>query len=153
MCEIHPEINRDLLITGAILHDFGKVDELDYVNGFEYTDKGKLLGHIVIIANLIEKEANAISEFPQDLKEQLIHIVLSHQGKLEYASPIVPKTLEAIILYHADELSAKTNAYKSAMFAEMESGQSWTRYLPLAETSVYIPKGIRNKNDFKDTLF
>ena len=97
--------------------------------------------------------SESITDFPKDLKEQLLHIVISHQGKLEYASPVIPKTLEAIVLYQADELSAKTNAYKSAMLAESESGESWTRYLPLAETSIYIPEEIRNKNDYKDTLF
>ncbi len=91
MCEIHAEINKDLLITGAILHDMGKIEELEYESGFDYTDKGKLLGHIVIAANLIEKAASKIENFPEDLKNQFIHLVLSHQGKLEYASPVIPK--------------------------------------------------------------
>ena len=153
MCGIHGEINKDLLITGAILHDMGKIEELEYETGFNYTDKGKLIGHIVIAANLIEKTANKIENFPEDLKNQLIHLVLSHQGKLEYASPVTPKTLEAIVLYHADELSAKTNAYKGAIIAEFDSGNSWTRYLPLAETSLFIPKSFPNSDDFKETLF
>ncbi|PID59456.1 MAG: hydrolase [Ignavibacteriae bacterium] len=153
MCDIHPEVNRDLVISGAILHDLGKIEELEITNGFEYTNKGKLLGHIVIVANLIEKAAVKISDFPEWLKDQLLHLVLSHQGKLEYASPVVPKTLEAIILYHADELSAKTNAYKSAIIAETTGNTNWTRYLPLAETSLYIPKDFGNTNEFKETLF
>ena len=153
MCDIHGEINRDLLITGAILHDMGKIEELEYESGFDYTDKGKLLGHIVIAGNLIEKAASKMGDFPEDLKNQLIHLILSHQGKLEYASPVTPKTLEAIVLYHADELSAKTNAYKGAIIAEFDSGNSWTRYLPLAETSLYIPKVFPNSDDFKETLF
>ncbi len=151
MCNIHSEINRDLILTGAILHDLGKIEELEFGSGFDYTDKGKLLGHIVIVANLIEKEASGIKDFPEDLKNQLIHLVLSHQGKLEYASPVVPKTLEAIVLYHADELSAKSNAYKSAISNEVD--KKWTRYLPLAETSVYIPDSFSKKDDFKETLF
>ena len=153
MCDIHSEINRDLLITGAILHDMGKIEELEYESGFDYTDKGKLLGHIVIAANLIEKAASNIENFPEDLKNQLIHLVLSHQGKLEYASPVTPKTLEAIVLYQADELSAKTNAYKGAILAEFESENSWTRYLHLAETSLFIPKEFPNSDEFKETLF
>lgn len=153
MCEIHGEINKDLLITGAILHDLGKIEELEFETGFNYTDKGKLLGHIVIAANLIEKTANNIENFPEDLKNQLIHLILSHQGKLEYASPVTPKTLEAIVLYHADELSAKTNAYKGAIIAEFDSDSNWTRYLPLAETSLFIPKSFPNSDEFKETLF
>jgi len=153
MCDIHSEINRDLIITGAILHDLGKIEELEFKSGFEYTDKGKLLGHIVIVANIIETECTKIEGFPEELKNHLLHLVLSHQGKLEYASPVVPKTLEAIVLYHADELSAKTNAYKGAIMNEMANDNSWTRYLPLAETSLFIPKSFPTSDDFKDTLF
>lgn len=138
MCSIHSEINRDLLISGALLHDFGKIEELTYETAFDYSDKGKLLGHIMIGALAVEKTASAIENFPGELKERLIHLVLSHQGKLEYASPVEPKTLEAIVLYQADELSAKTNAYKSAIEAEKNKNSKWTRFLPLANTSLMI---------------
>lgn len=139
MCAIHPGIKRDLLICGALLHDFGKTEELTYDSVFDYSDKGKFLGHIVIGAMTIERTASSIPDFPEDLKTHLIHLVLSHQGKLEYASPVEPKTLEAIVLYQADELSAKTNAYKYAIEADKLKGGRWTRFLPLAETSLYIP--------------
>lgn len=155
MCSFHPEVNRDLLLTGAILHDYGKVEELKTDNGFDYTDKGKLMGHIVICSNLINDKASKIEGFPQDLLEHIHHLVLSHQGKLEHASPVIPKTLEAIILYHADELSAKTNAYKQAVsLARQENPDSlWTKYLPLAETQVYVPKIEKIQDEIKDTLF
>jgi 3'-5' exoribonuclease len=146
MCDIHPEINRDLLISGAMLHDFGKVEELSYDSAFEYTDKGKLLGHIVISAMVIDEETKKIPNFPEELKNLLIHIVLSHQGKLENASPIVPKTLEAITLYHTDELSAKVNAYKNALSNQMKTDSKWTRYLPLVLTELY-------KHDFSEGDF
>ena len=152
MCNIHPDLDRDLLFCGAILHDFGKTEELTFEKTFDYTDKGKLLGHIVIAAMEIEKAASNISDFPEDKKNHLIHLVLSHQGKLEYATPVEPKTLEAIVLYHADELSAKTNAYKLAIENDKKTGASWTKYLPLAGTSLFIPQ--ENKEDKpKDTLF
>ena len=153
MCNIHGEINRDLLICGAMLHDFGKTEELQFDTNFDYTDKGKLLGHIVIAAMKIETEASKIPDFPEDLKNQLIHLVLSHQGKLEYASPVEPKTLEAIVLYHADELSAKTNAYKSAIQNDEQTGSNWTRYLPLAGTSLLIPGNNSLNDEPKETLF
>ncbi|HDZ59007.1 MAG TPA: HD domain-containing protein, partial [Ignavibacteriales bacterium] len=102
MCDFHKEMNRDLLIAGAMLHDFGKTEELTYDTAFNYSDKGKLIGHIVICAAMIEEETGKISGFPEELKNLLIHLVLSHQGKLEYASPVVPKTVEAIALYQAD---------------------------------------------------
>ena len=137
MCDIHPEINRDLLICGAMMHDFGKTEELKYKNMFEYSDKGKLIGHIVIAAMLINEEAKKIPGFPEELKNCLIHIILSHQGKLEYASPVIPKTLEAITLYHADELSAKANAYKNALATQTKADSKWTNFLNLASTDLF----------------
>lgn len=147
MAVLHPELNRDLLITGALLHDFGKTEELTYENSFDYSDKGKLIGHIVISAIEIEKAVSQIPEFPEELKNQLLHLVLSHQGKLEFASPVEPKTLEAIVLYQADELSAKTNAYKSAIEADRNRGGKWTRFLPLANTSLYIPDNFTGEEE------
>jgi len=140
MCSFHKEIKRDLLIAGALLHDFGKTEELSFESNFDYTDKGKLIGHIMIGAMIVEKTASIIPGFPENLKNELLHLVLSHQGKLEFASPVEPKTLEAIVLYQADELSAKTNAYKYAILAEKNKDSSWTKFLPLANTSLYIPK-------------
>ena len=146
MCSFHPEIKRDILIGGALLHDFGKTEELTSEVSFDYSDKGKLIGHIMIGAMLVEKTASSITDFPEDLKTQLVHLVLSHQGKLEFASPVEPKTLEAIVLYQADELSAKTNAYKNAIEADKNKSGNWTRFLPLANTSLYIPDGEEQKD-------
>jgi len=137
MCDFHSEINRDLLICGAMLHDFGKIEELGFETGFEYTDKGKLIGHIVISAMLVDEKIKEIKEFPEDLKNCLIHLILSHQGKLEYASPVVPKTLEAITLYQADELSAKVNAYKNAIATELKTDSKWTKFISLVSTDLF----------------
>lgn len=137
MCEFHPELNRDLLVAGAMLHDIGKIEELSYASAFEYTDKGKLIGHIVIASNMVRDEVKKISNFPDELENNLIHLVLSHQGKLEHASPVVPKTPEAIALYQADELSAKVNAYKNAFESELKDGSNWTRFIQLAGTDLH----------------
>lgn len=137
MCEFHSELNRDLLISGAMLHDIGKIEELSYDSAFEYTDKGKLVGHIVIASNLVRDEIKKIPGFPAELENNLIHLILSHQGKLEHASPVVPKTAEAIALYQADELSAKVNAYKNAVDLELKTDSNWTRFIPLADTDLY----------------
>jgi len=136
MCEFHPEINRDLLAAGAILHDFGKTEELSYDSSFNYSDKGKLIGHIVICASMIDEETKKLAEFPEELKNLLIHLVLSHQGKLEYASPVVPKTVEAIALYQADELSAKVNAYIGVINSDMTT-EGRTKFIHLAQTDLY----------------
>jgi len=137
VCEFHPELNKELLVAGAMLHDLGKIEELSFDSAFEYTDKGKLIGHIVIASNLVRDEVKKISGFPQELENNLIHLILSHQGKLEHASPVVPKTAEAIALYQADELSAKVNAYKNVIDTEIRAGSNWTRYIQLAETDLY----------------
>ncbi len=144
MSDIHSEINRDLLICGAMLHDFGKVEELSYETSFDYTDKGKLLGHIVISAMLINEEVKKISNFPEETKNCLLHLILSHQGKLEYASPVVPKTIEAITLYQADELSAKVNAYKNAVLSNQITDSKWTKFISLASTDLYNP-GVQSE--------
>jgi 3'-5' exoribonuclease len=144
MCEFHSELNKDLLISGAMLHDIGKIEELSYDSAFEYTDKGKLVGHIVIASNLIRDETKKISNFPIELENNLIHLILSHQGKLEHASPVVPKTAEAIALYQADELSAKVNAYQNAIDSELKSDSNWTRFISLANTDLH-------KSKFTDT--
>ena len=120
-----------------MLHDFGKTEELTYDSAFEYSDKGKLIGHIVICASMIEEEVKKLSGFPDQLKNMLIHLVLSHQGKLEYASPDVPKTVEAIALDQADELSAKVNAYSGTLKSEILSDGKWTKFIHLAQTDLY----------------
>ena len=154
MCDFHPELNRDLLISGAMLHDFGKTEELKYDSAFEYTDKGKLIGHIVIAAITISEEAKSLQDFPVELKNNLIHLVLSHQGKLEYASPVVPKTIEAIALYQADELSAKVNAYKNALSTEKKSDRGWTRFITLAQTDLYNHElSLEPEEKLNNTLF
>jgi 3'-5' exoribonuclease len=151
ICDFHPELNRDLMTAAAILHDIGKTQELEYESGFKYTDKGRLIGHIVIAAVEIEKKTAKMENFPEALKEELLHLVLSHQGKLEQASPVVPKTPEAIALYHADELSAKTNAYLNVINSEIGGETNWTKFIHLANTQLYISP--RDSGDFKSTLF
>lgn len=140
MCDIHSELNRDLLITAAILHDVGKTEELSFETVFDYTDKGRLIGHIVFAANWIYSACKQIPNFPEELETLLLHLVLSHQGKLENASPVEPKTIEAIVLYYADELSAKTNAYKLHIESEGETNSNWTKFHHLIQSALYIPK-------------
>lgn len=154
VCEFHKELNRDLLISGAMLHDFGKTEELTYDSAFDYSDKGKLIGHIVICASMIEQEVKKIPGFPEELKNLLIHLVLSHQGKLEYATPVVPKTAEAIALYQADELSAKVNAYNNVLKSEVAGDSNWTKFIHLAQTDLYRQNlTSENEENINKSLF
>ena len=103
----YPAINRDLLITAAILHDIGKTQELSYFPTNEYTDDGQMLGHIMIGAEMIHDRASAIEGFPPLLETELKHCILAHHGEYEYGSPKKPAIIEAIALNLADNADAK----------------------------------------------
>lgn len=133
-------VNTDLLIFGAIFHDIGKIWELSYEHNFSYTDSGRLLGHLVIGTELIEKKASAIPGFPEELKNMCKHIVLSHHGKLEYGSPKVPSFLEAMIVAMIDDFDSKVAAIQQFVEQEKSKGESWTGFHPMFERHFYIPK-------------
>lgn len=124
----YPGINRDLLVTGALLHDIGKVAELCYERGFDYTDEGKLLGHIVIGVEMVEEKLRKLPDFPIRLATLLKHMLLSHHGQYEYGSPKRPKILEAVILNFLDDLDSKINGVRSHIDKEVENGEAWTSY-------------------------
>ncbi len=104
----YPQINYDLLLTGIIFHDLGKVFEYSLGTSIAVTTKGKLMGHIFMGAEYVK--SHAAHDIPEDLLDEVIHLILSHQGMLEYGSPIKPKTTEAVALYHLDDMSTKINA-------------------------------------------
>lgn len=124
----YPGLNRDLLVAGALLHDVGKVDELRYARSFEYTDVGKLLGHIVIGVELVEEKVRGIPGFPRELAIVLKHLLLSHHGQYEFGSPKRPKTLEAVVLNFIDDLDSKINGVRTHIVKEQESESAWTQY-------------------------
>jgi 3'-5' exoribonuclease len=106
----YPMIDRDLLLTGIILHDIGKVRELSWEVGFDYTVEGSLLGHIQIGAALAERTIDSLPSFPAKLKVLVLHMILSHHGKLEFGSPKLPMIPEALVLNFLDDLDAKMQA-------------------------------------------
>jgi len=124
----YPGLNRDLLVAGALLHDVGKVNELRYARSFEYTDIGKLIGHIVIGVEMVEEKLRTLPEFPAELAILLKHLLLSHHGQYEFGSPKRPKTLEAIILNFIDDLDSKINGVRTHLDKEPGSESSWTQY-------------------------
>ncbi|MFH1479229.1 MAG: HD domain-containing protein [Candidatus Omnitrophota bacterium] len=125
---MYPDINMDILITGTALHDIGKIEELSYKRSFYYTDKGRLLGHIVIGAGMAEREMDRIPGFPDDLKSLIIHIVLSHHGEQAWGSPKRPMMLEAIVLHHIDNLDAKVNGFRQFVSTYNDPGSNWTKH-------------------------
>ena len=106
----YPILQRDLLLTGVLLHDIGKIRELAWEIGFEYTTEGVLLGHIQMGASLAEKTMDSIPGFPPRLKTLVLHLILSHHGKLEFGSPKLPMIPEALVLNFLDDLDAKMQA-------------------------------------------
>ena len=136
----YPGLNRDLLVAGALLHDVGKISELRYARSFEYTDVGKLLGHIVIGVELVEEKLRTLPDFPAGLAILLKHLLLSHHGQYEYGSPKRPKTLEAVILNFIDDLDSKINGVRTHLEREVDRESSWTQYHRLYDR--YFFKGF-----------
>jgi 3'-5' exoribonuclease len=128
VCRHYPGVQRDLLITAALLHDIGKVSELCYERSFAYTDTGKLLGHIVIGVEMVEERLRRLPEFPPAAGILLKHLLLSHHGQYEFGSPKRPKTLEAVILNYLDDLDSKINGIRTHFEKEPDSVDGWTGY-------------------------
>jgi Predicted HD-superfamily hydrolase len=124
----YPFLNRDLLLFGGIFHDIGKVWELSYDSHFAYTDRGRLLGHMEIACELIDKKAARILGFPEELRDICKHIILSHHGKLEYGSPKRPKFLEALVVAMVDDFDSKVSTVQTIINEERGSGEKWSRY-------------------------
>jgi 3'-5' exoribonuclease len=120
-------IDTDLLLTGGILHDIGKVHEFSYETHIDYSDAGRLLNHIVIGVEMLEKKIATLHDFPEELALVLKHLIVSHHGIRDFGSPEPPKTLEAIILNYLDELDAKVTAVRTFMEAE-DPEAPWTSY-------------------------
>lgn len=131
-------VDRDLLITGALVHDLGKIGSYSAKGFFDYTDEGRLIGHIVSGNELIDRKIQLIKDFPSELALRLKHLVLSHQGQLEFASPVVPKTLEAIILHYADDMDAKADAFSHIIKTQKSKGKKWSDWVNLINRYIYL---------------
>ncbi len=122
-------IDSDLLVAGALLHDIGKTVELQNATGvIDYTDTGRLKGHLVIGCEMIGREAEHIKGFPGDLLAQLQHLVLSHHGRQEFGSPVVPMTAEALLLSFIDDMDAKMNLVEQLRRKVKSDGMQWSEY-------------------------
>jgi 3'-5' exoribonuclease len=133
-------LDRDLLVSAALLHDIGKVRELASTRTFAYTDEGQLLGHILLGIQIVVREAEPIPGMGGEKLLHLQHLIASHQGRLEWASPKVPMTLEALVLHAADELDAKMNSGMRMVGALAPGG--WTGYDRHLERALYRPPAL-----------
>lgn len=132
----YPILNRDLLLTAAMFHDIGKLEELSTFPENDYTDEGQLLGHIMIGAEWIGMGIRSIPDFPKKLANELKHCILAHHGELEYGSPKKPALIEAVALNFADNMDAKMETLKEA-FSKMPDGNTeWLGYNRLMESNI-----------------
>ncbi len=119
----YPLLDRDLLLTGVVLHDIGKVRELSWEIGFDYTIEGTLLGHIQMGIDMVEKAIASLPNFPDHLRTLVLHMILSHHGKLEFGSPKLPMIPEALVLNFVDDLDAKMQAVSSEFEKSVREGK------------------------------
>ena len=142
LADMYP-VNRDLLFFGTIFHDVGKVEELSWGGGgFGYTTEGRLQGHVVLGDRLVAGYISQLPFFPRDLALQISHILLAHQGEIEYGSPAQPKTLEALLVHLIDNLDAR-----AAMYVETTANVSpagWSHHENPLRRALYVPESPNN---------
>lgn len=137
LCDHYPFLDRDLLITAGILHDIGKLEEYSYDLHVDYTDAGRLLGHVVLGVQRLAQEIGQIKGFPPTLSLALQHLVLSHHGQYEFGAPKRPKTLEAFALHYADDLDAKMNHLSGILEAERDTPSRWTTFQRIYDRFIF----------------
>jgi 3'-5' exoribonuclease len=149
-------LNLDLLLTASIFHDLGKVEELSYHRSFDYSDEGRLLGHIILGIERVEDKIRQLPDFPKDLSTLLKHFLLSHHGQYIWGSPKKPMTLEAMMLHFLDDMDAKINGIQQFIKKETPEGSRWSAYHRIFEQYFYVPSlGEQTEiadNIEKDTL-
>lgn len=133
----HYELDRDLVVAGALLHDLGKIWELEAGATIEYTDDGRLLGHLPMVLVYVERRIGELATFPEELRRQLLHTLLAHHGEYAYGSPVRPKTPEAYLIHMVDNLDAKLAAMLQAINDEQSPEAAWTGPVPILSEPVY----------------
>ena len=128
ICRNYPQVNRDLLLTGAFLHDIGKIHELTYNRAFSYTTRGQLLGHMIIELEMLQAKLAKLPDFPPELKTLLEHLIISHHGQYDFGSPKLPMFPEALMLHYLDDLDSKMEAMRAHFDREIELEGPWTSY-------------------------
>lgn len=138
----YPFVNRDLLLAGTLLHDMGKAIEYDISKSFSFSEDGRLVGHITRAVVLVEKAAAELGTFPEEELRHLVHLIASHHGTQEWGSPVVPKTLEAILLHQVDLLDSRVQGFFDHL-ANDTGEDAWT-----AKSSLMFGTELRRPNEF-----
>jgi 3'-5' exoribonuclease len=130
VCRNYPQVNRDLVLAGAFLHDIGKIHELTYNRSFSYTTRGQLLGHMVIELEMLQSKLALVPDFPAELKTLLEHLIISHHGEYEFGSPKLPMFPEALLLHYMDDLDSKMESMRALFERASDQENPWTGYSP-----------------------
>ncbi|MGC9329588.1 MAG: HD domain-containing protein, partial [Candidatus Hinthialibacter sp.] len=137
MAAFYPEIDSDLLVTGAVFHDCGKLEEYVYQTQIDFSTEGRLLGHLFQGSFIVERLINGIPDFPRQKRMLLLHIIASHHGEIE-RSPVLPMTMEACLLHHIENMDAQMAAIRREMNAARKQNLTWTGYVKLLERALYL---------------
>lgn len=143
MAEHYPELDLDLLLTGAVLHDIGKTEELSYRRSFAYTTEGQLLGHMILELDLINGKMAEIEDFPPRLKTLVQHLIISHHGEYEFGSPKLPMFPESLVLHYLDNLDSKLASMLDLIAGDTNTDPEWTSYNRMFERPLF--KGSKIK--------
>lgn len=126
VCGHYPELDRELVLAGLVLHDLGKIEELQYDAAFRYSTRGQLLGHIFLGLEIVRQKIVEIAGFPPGLRDQIEHMILAHHGKLEFGSPKEPLFPEALVVHYLDDLDAKLESMRAQYQADLHRPGDWT---------------------------
>ncbi len=137
VCNVFPNLDRDLLLTAIFLHDLGKLSEMSQDLLIDYTTEGRLLGHLTIGATAVQREIDKIDGFPHTLRLQLLHCIIAHHGTLENGSPVLPKTLEAVVLHFIDNLDAQADAITRVIEETRARGETWSDFIAQIERQIW----------------
>jgi 3'-5' exoribonuclease len=137
ICDHYTDLRRDLIVAGLVLHDIGKIEELSYKTGIRYTTRGQLIGHISIGAEMVSEKIRAIPDFPATLKDQLLHIILSHHGELQFGSPKEPLFPEALVVHHLDNLDSKLQSMRTQYATDKDRPGEFTARNPALKRELF----------------
>jgi len=150
VCQHYPQVDRDLVIAGVFLHDIGKIEELQWEQESGYTDAGQLVGHPVLGVRILDRGLREYQQkYARDVSPSLVcqlqHLIVSHHGKLEFGSPKVPMTLEALVLSYLDDMDAKLHQFQQLMAGDLNPESRWTIYqAPLGRKLFKAPSHVRH---------
>ena len=143
----YPQVNRDLLLTGAFLHDIGKLHELTYQRSIAYTTEGQLLGHMIIELEMLHNKLARLPGFPAELKILIEHMIISHHGHYEFGSTKLPMFPEALMLHYLDDMDSKLESMRAQFEREAELDTPWTSYNPSLERSLLNTRKFLEKKE------